>query len=171
MKAIFNRRSVRNYLPKPVSKEDLEQLLRAGMRAPSAGNQQAWEFMVLQEQKDLLALSEIHPYAKMLKEATCAIVVCGNLERSKFDNEFWVQDCSAATQNILLEAYHLGLGTCWCGVYSAEDREKGVHDYLELPQHIIPLSLIAVGHPVSVPEPMDTFRPERIHYGKWKNQK
>lgn len=111
MDTIFNRRCVRSYTEEPVSQADVTQLLKAAMRAPSAGNEQPWEFVVLTQRDTMVKMMEFHPYAKMLQATPCVIVVCANLQRSKFPQyDYWVQDCSAATQNILLEAWDLGLG-------------------------------------------------------------
>lgn len=167
MKEIFQRRSVRKFKPTPLSQETIDQLLKAAMRAPSAGNQQPWEFVVLTDRDVILKIPTFHPHAAMLEQAPCAIVVCGNQERLKFDNDYWVQDCSAATQNLLLEAVHLGLGTVWVGVYPVAEFGKGLRELLELPDHIIPLNIIPVGYPAEIPKPIDTYRAERVHSQGW----
>ena len=165
MKEIFERRSVRQYTEKELSQEVIENLLRAAMRAPSASNHQPWEFVVLRERAQIDRIPEIHPYAQMLKQATCAIVVCGNKQRQP--TEFWVQDCSAATQNLLLEAVHFGVGAVWLGVYPMEERTKAVQELLGLPEYIVPLNVISLGYPAQIPEPIDTYRPEFVHWEKW----
>lgn len=167
MKEIFERRSVRKYLETPISKEHLELLLRAAMRAPSAGNEQPWEFVVMKDRAKMERVLSFHPYAMPLKEANVAIVICGNLKLQKFPDDYWVQDCSAATMNILLEAEHLGLGGVWLGVYPLAERVKGMQELLGLPEHVIPLGITALGYPTVKAEPADTFKPERIHYESW----
>lgn len=168
MKEIFNRRSVRNFTGETIAKDDIIQLLKAAMRAPSAVNQQPWEFIVIEDKSTLAKIMEIHPYAKMLDKVGCAIVVCGNKERFKSQHDYWVQDCSAATQNLLLEIVHLNLGGVWLGVYPNKDRVADIKQLLNLPEYITPLNIVAVGHPSKMPEPIDTFNPDRIHFEGWK---
>lgn len=146
MHEIFKRRSIRKYLDKPVAKEDIDDLLRAAMAAPSAGNEQPWEFIVVDDKNVLKKIADVHPYAKMLYEAPVAIVVCGDLNKEKHKG-FWVQDCSAATQNILLEATDKGLGTVWIGVYPDDTRVKDISNIFGIPSNVIPLSIVAVGYP------------------------
>lgn len=170
MDTIFKRRSIRRYLDKPVPRDLLDKLLKAAMRAPSAGNEQPWEFIVLQSRGALAAASKISPYATPLLQAPLAVVVCGNLERCKFAGEakdYWIQDCSAAIQNMLLEACYLGLGGVWLGIYPEADRVCALSNQLNLPENVIPLSIVSFGYPEETPEPMDTFQADRIHLEKW----
>lgn len=166
MKAIRSRRSIRRFTAEPVPDDAIKTLLEAAMSAPSAGNQQPWEFVVISERAVLDAVPGVHPYAQMCREAQAAIVVCGNLERETHKG-FWVQDCAAATQNILIAAADLELGSVWCGVYPREDRVRGLRKLLELPAHIVPLSLIPLGHPAEKKPPSARFDPARIHVNKW----
>jgi len=166
MNEIFKRRSIRQYLDKEVEKEKVEKLLKAAMAAPSAGNEQPWHFIVIKEREHLNRLAEIHPYASMLKEAPLAVAVCADLNEQKYEG-FWVQDCSAATENILLEAVNLDLGAVWLGVYPAEKRVKDIKEYLELPENVVPLSIISVGYPAGDKPGSGRFKPERVHYGSW----
>ncbi|SIR61431.1 nitroreductase family protein [Halanaerobium kushneri] len=166
MEEIFKRRSIRKYQDKKVEPEKIEKLLEAGVAAPSAGNEQPWHFVVIKDRERLNHLAEIHPYAKMLKEAPLAIAVCADLNKQKYEG-FWVQDCSAATENILLEAVTLDLGTVWIGCHPAEDREKAVSDYLEMPNHFKTLSLIAVGYPAEEKGKVDRLSDDIVHYEKW----
>lgn len=167
MKAILERRSVRSFTSEPVSPQHLQTLLRAAMRAPSARNQQPWEFLVLQNRETLEAITDFHPYAVALKSAPCGILICADRNRVSAHPDTWVMDCSAATQNLLLEAVHLELGAVWLTLHPYPDRLEGVRKLLKLPEHILPLCIVAVGHPEKQPEPMDTFLPERIHYENW----
>lgn len=167
MEAIFKRRSVRKFTSDQISDQDMEKLLKAAMRAPSAGNEQPWEFVVIRDRENMVKVLEFHPYATMLKKADCAIVVCGNLERKKFPEDYWIQDCSAATQNLLLEAVALGLGAVWLGVYPLKERVSGFQKLLGLPDSVIPLNAVALGYPAEIPEPVDSYLPERIHWDKW----
>jgi nitroreductase len=165
---IFNRKSVRNYTSEPVSDEHIEAMLKAAMSAPSAVNYQPWRFVVVTERTELDAMAEFLPYARMLKQAPLAIVVCG--ETTWFEgneNPYWQQDCSAATQNLLLAAEALGLGAVWTGVYPNQDLYPKLHDYLNLPSTVQPFCCIPVGHPAGNEQPKDKWKPENIHYGKW----
>lgn len=166
MKAIRARRSIRRFTSEPVSDDAIKALLEAAMSAPSAGNQQPWEFIVVTDRKILDKIPNVHPYAQMCKQAPAAILVCGNLERDTHRG-FWVQDCSAATQNILVAATEKGLGSVWCGVYPREDRVSGLRKLFELPDHIMPLALIPIGHPAEKKPPSDRFDPARIHRDRW----
>ncbi len=164
LKAIMTRRSVRDFKHDPVSKDDVQVLLKAGMQAPSAKNEQPWHFVVIDDLDLLHAIPEFHPYSKMLLDAPLAILVCSVLDLEKSSA---VQDCSAATQNILLAAHAKGLGAVWLGIYPNEKRVSGVEALLELPEDIYPVSLIAVGHPASQPEPKDRFKEDRVHFNSW----
>jgi nitroreductase len=168
MEAIYRRRSIRKYTKEPVPQEALREFIRAGMNAPSAGNQQPWYFVII-DRRDLLdAIADIHPYAQMLRQAQAAILVCGDLDLERHEG-FWVQDCSAATENILLEIADQGYGGVWLGVYPRNDRVQGIRRLLEIPERVIPFSLIAVGHPAEEKEPKGDFREERIRHNRWKD--
>ena len=167
---ILNRRSVRSYTDQAVSVEDLEQILRAGMAAPSAVNQQLWEFIVITEPKLLKLLGEELPYAKMLLHAHAAIMVCGDVTRSFDQNpksEFWIMDCSAATENILLAVEALGLGAVWTAVYPDAKRVESVRKILSLPESILPLNVIPVGYPAVAESPKDKWNPKAVHWNRW----
>jgi nitroreductase len=167
MSNIFlDRRSIRKYTEKDISKETVEELLRAGMNAPSAGNEQAWAFVVVRDRSVLNRLMEAHPYSGMLKYAKAAIVVCGDLSREKHPG-FWSQDCAAVTENILLAATSLGLGSVWLGVYPLEERTISFSDILSLPDHILPFSLLPLGYPAEKKSPRDNFDASRIHHDRW----
>jgi nitroreductase len=156
------RRSIRKYSQEPVSEEQIRRLLEAAMAAPSANNLQPWHFMVVTERRLLDALANAHPYGKMLLEAPLCIVVCAEPE-----NAHWVQDCSAATENILLAATEMGLGSVWCGVAPSSQREHDVRDILGIPAHMTPLNLVPIGHPAEQKEPRTQFKAERVHRNAW----
>ena len=164
--AIFTRRSIRKYTDRAVADDLVNELLRAAMAAPSAGNEQAWQFIVIRDRSILDAIPKFHPYSAMLKYASVAILVCGDLSREKF-KDCWVQDCSAATQNILLAATAKGLGAVWTAIHPMEDRVAGMRNLLGLPEHIIPLSLIPVGFPAEQPGRADRFDASRVHKDRW----
>lgn len=167
--AILTRRSIRKYKSDQIPDELLEKILRAGMQAPSARNKQPWHFVVVRDREMLNKISDVHPYAYMLKEAPVGIVICGdsNIETTI---DYIVQDCSAATQNMLLAAHDFGLGAVWLGIYPREQRVKALRELLEIPENIIPISMIAVGYPDEKKSYEDRFKPERVHYEKWRKE-
>ncbi len=168
MESIFTRRSIRKYEEKVVEKDKIEKLLRAAMQAPSAGNQQPWEFLVVENKETLGKLSEISPYATMLKEAPLAIIVLSNEEKMKFP-EYWQQDLGAATQNILLEAVELGLGAVWLGVAPLKDREDFIRKIFNLPHNITPFNIIVLGYPKDpqINKFVDRYEENRVHFEKY----
>lgn len=164
--AIITRRSIRKFKSTPIPSELIEKLLRAGMQAPSARNKQPWHFVIVTERDLLDKISVVHPYAYMLKEAPLGILICGD-KNLEITVEYIVQDCSAATQNMLLAAHDFGLGAVWLGIYPREPRIKALRKLLNLPENIIPISMIAVGYPDEIKSPEDRFKPDRVHYNKW----
>ncbi len=166
MKAILTRRSIRKYTAQPVSEETIRELLEAAMSAPSAGNQQPWEFVVINDRKILDEIPQVHPYAQMCRQAPVAILVCGDLQREAHKG-FWVQDCSAATENLLIAVNEKGLGAVWVGVYPREDRVEGLRKLIQLPEHIIPFALIPIGYPAEKKPPGNRFDSARVHNNKW----
>ncbi len=166
MNAILNRKSIRKYKDIKISDEIIEDLLRAAMAAPSAGNEQPWEFIVLRDKEIMKRITEFHPYSTMLLNTDTAIVVCGDVEKERFKG-YWVQDCSAATENILLAAEEKGLGAVWLGIYPMEERITPLKELLNLPESVLPLSIIPVGYPDEQKKAEDRFNRERIHYDKW----
>lgn len=163
---ILTRRSIRKYKKQPIPEEVIEKLLHAGFCAPSAGNQQPWHFVILDDRKILNVIHTFHPSARMLTEADKAILVCGDLHLEKFKG-YWMIDCAAATENILLAGHSLGLGCCWLGLYPREGRVLGMRKLLQLPAHIIPFSLISIGYPAESKPSEERYHNERIHRNKW----
>lgn len=166
MQEIIDRRSVRSYRSDAVTEEQIEHILRAAMAAPSAGSQQPWDFIVVTDRTLLTKITEVHPYSKMLLEAPAAVVVCGNLSREKHA-DYWVQDCSAAVENMLLEATHQGLGSVWLGVHPRQDRVEGLKKLFKLPNPVIPLAVVALGYAKDPPVPVDRFNLDYIHRNEW----
>ena len=164
LETIFVRRSIRKYTEEPVSEADIKALLEAAMAAPSASNRKPWYYVVVTEREMLDRLAEIHPHGKMLFQATLCIAVCGGPTDSE---RFWVQDCSAATENLLLAAAALGLGAVWLGVYPREDRVAAVQRVLGIPEAIAPLNLISIGHPAEEKEPRTQYDEARVHRERW----
>lgn len=166
---IMTRTSIRKFkVDKPIPKDTLETLLKAGMAAPTAVNSQPWAFVAITERSMLDTLQKVSPNYR-LETATAAIVVCGDMSKAlKGDAQaYWVQDCSAATENILLAAHGLGLGAVWCGVYPTADRVKAVSETLKLPENIVPLDVICLGYPDEDPMPKDKWEPTKVHWDKW----
>ena len=166
---IMTRTSIRQYTDEPVSKADIETMLRAGMAAPTAVNRQPWHFVVINSKKKLAELAGDNPRGGMLKKAPLAIVVCGNMDKALpgQGRGFWVQDCSAATENILLAANAIGLGAVWTGLYPDENRAGVVAKVLKLPKTYIPLCTIVIGHPAEQPTPKDKWKPENVSYNEF----
>jgi nitroreductase len=164
---IMTRTSIRQYTNEPVSKADIETMLRAGMAAPTAVNKQPWHFVVVTDKAKLKALSGGR--GRMLEQCAVAIVVCGDMEKAMPGKakEYWIQDCSAATENILLAANALGLGAVWTGVYPMEDRMAAVSKAMKLPETIVPLCTIVIGHPAEQPKPKDKWKPENVSYNEF----
>ena len=169
LEAILTRRSIRAYTDQPVARETVNELLEAAQAAPSASNQQPWHFIVITERGILNEIPTYHPYSQMLRRAPLAIAVCADpgLEVSK---GYWVQDCSAAAQNILLAAHARGLGAVWLGVYPLPDRIAALQRTLALPQEVIPLCLIAIGHPAEKKPRANRFNPARVHQNRWEQK-
>lgn len=166
LQAIYERRSIRKYTNQDVSIDTIKKLLKAAMYAPSARNEQVWDFIVVRDSEKLLKITEVQHYSNMLKEAKVAIIVCCNLKKIKYQG-YWIQDCSAATENILLAAHALGLGAVWLGVYPNSDVVEGVSKIFDLPQQVIPLSIISIGYPAEKRTTKDRYNENVVHYDKW----
>lgn len=163
LKMIYARRSVREYTSEPVEETDIRSLLEAAMAAPSGSDRQPWQFVVVTDRRTLDELAAAHPYGKMIAKAPLAIAVCGDPSVS----EWWVQDCSAATENLLLAAAGLGLGAVWIGCHTRPERERVVRRCLDIPDSIGVLSLIAVGHPAEWPAARTQYGSSKVHRGGW----
>jgi nitroreductase len=166
MNAIFRRRSIRKYTADAVSDDVIKKLLEAGMSAPSAGNQRPWQFVVVKDKATLTKLADVSPYAKMTAHAAAAILVCGDLEREAHKG-FWVQDCSAATENMLIEVEDQCLGAVWLGIYPREDRVQSIRQLLQIPEQVIPFALIPVGYPAETKVTPSRYDASRVHYERW----
>jgi nitroreductase len=166
MEAILSRRSIRKYIKKPISNEIVKELLEAGMSAPSAGNEQPWNFIVIKDPKILKKIPSFHNHAHMLNDASLAILVCNDKHLEKH-GEMWIQDCSAATENILLAVNAKGLGAVWLGIYPREERIDGMRKLLDIPEHIVPFSLVSIGYPAEKKPQANRYDASRIHQNKW----
>lgn len=162
MNSIFKRKSVRKYQNREVETEKIERILRAAMAAPSAGNQQPWEFYVVKNKEVLKGLSKVSPYASCAEEAPIAIVVCYK-EDVRF-KEYVEQDLGACSQNILLQAEEENLGAVWLGIAPLKDRMDGVRSVLNLESNIHAFSIIPIGYPLKEEKAKDRYDEDRIHY-------
>lgn len=165
MQAILTRRSIRKYTSQAISDEMINELLKAAMSAPTAGNQ-PWHFVVIRSREVLEAFTKFHPHAEMLKQASVAIAVVGDPTVETLKGR-WLLDCAAATENVLIAANALGLGACWVGVYPVEERIQGLKELLGMPEYVIPLSMVSLGYPAETKDPPARFKIERIHHERW----
>lgn len=166
---IMTRTSIRAYQDRDVEDAKVETLLRAAMAAPSAGNKQPWKFVVVKDKNTLHEISANLHTMRTAEHAPLAIVVCGDMENTfpEDGRDYWVEDASAATENLLLAAHGLGLGAVWCGIYPMSERVAFLKKLLDLPENIVPLNVIPIGYSAEAPEPRDKWKPENIHYEKW----
>lgn len=166
---IMSRTSVRAYTDKPVTAETIDTLLRAAMAAPTAGNKQPWRFVVITDKTILTSISENFRTMTMAKDAAAAVIMCGDLTAT-FDGDardYWIEDVSAASENLLLAAHAVGLGAVWCGIYPQTARVELFSKMLNLPDHVVPMACICIGYPVAETTPKDKWKPEYIHYNTW----
>lgn len=168
LSCIMTRTSVRDYSDRQVDDSTINRILRAGMAAPTAANQQPWQFVVITEQNLKDSITAAFEYTKMVEHCSFAVVVCGDMD-NLFTGDlpvggFWVEDCSAASENMLLAAHALGVGGVWCGIYPLKEREKKLRTILNLPANLTPLNVLAFGYPAQHPTPKDKWQPAKIHY-------
>ena len=164
LETLFTRRSIRKYTDQPIADADVETMLKAAMLAPSANNRQPWQFIVVKQPEHLKAVADMHPYGKMAAQAALAIVVCGTVA----EPEYWIQDCAAATENLMLAARALGIGSVWCGLHPLEDRKTPFKEYFRIPEGVEPFALIVLGYPAQpFSEAGTRVQPSRVHYEQW----
>lgn len=168
---IMTRTSVRSYSDKEIGEEQVDTLLRAAMAAPTAGNKQPWRFVVINDKAILGTISERFNTMTMAKEASIAVVMCGDTTATfpGDGRDYWVQDVSAASENLLLAAHAMGLGAVWCGIYPIPERVEQFSTMLKLPSEIIPMACICVGYPDGQTVPKDKWKPDYIHYNVWNS--
>lgn len=167
MNEIFTRRSIRKFTDQPVTQEQVDCILRAGMQAPSAGNQQPWEFIVVTDRSALVRLSDMSPYSKPVAGSAVTLVLLGNFSNLKFASA-WQQDMAAAAQNILLEATHLGLGAVWIGAANTESSIVFLRDLYSFPENVKPFALIAIGYPDGQQNVfVDRYQAQKVHQGTY----
>lgn len=166
IEAILTRRSMRKYTGQPLEQGELKLIIKAGFYAPSAHNKQPWHFVVLKDPDMLEKIANEHQYAKMLPQAGCAIIVCGDKEKEGLPG-FLIEDCSAAIENMLLAAHGLGLGAVWCGLHPVTKLTKMISRHLGLPSGIIPVGMVVVGHGAEVRDTPDRYDESKVHFDKW----
>lgn len=166
LEAIHTRRSIRQYEDRPVPAETVERLLAAAMMAPSARNAQPWHFVVIDDRATLDHIAEINLNAEMARRARLAILVCADLSL-ELSAGYWVVDCAAATQNMLLAAHALGLGAVWTGIYPRQERMETIGNLAGLPRYVKAHSLIVIGYPAEHRASEERYRPERVHRNRW----
>lgn len=166
MKTIYERRSIRKYTDESVSDDEILKIVKAGMNAPSAGNEQPWHFILVNDRTLMNRIQKVHPHSAMLAEAKWAVIICCDTVLEKHEG-FWIQDCSAAVENMLLEITDMGLGSVWLGVYPRQERIDGIRNIFGLPGNIIPFAVLPVGHPGESKPANDKLDKTRIHLNKW----
>ena len=167
---LLSRRSIRKYTGEKIDEEVIRSMIKAGMYAPSANNRRPWHFIIVDEREILDKIMKVHPYSSMLSEASHAVIVCGD-EKLENGPGYYVIDCSAATQNILLAAHALGYGAVWLGVEPRSERKNAIRQIFGLPDHIHPVSIISIGVPVKIPEKIPSrFEPEKIRKNRWESK-
>ena len=169
LEAIMTRRSVRKFTAQDVSESEVEVVLRAAMAAPSASNERPWRFVVVRDRERLDRLSKSTPFAGALASAPVGIVVAADRAGMKYPG-FWVIDCAAAIENMLLAAHASGLGGVWIGVHPIKPFAWNVGRVVGLPRRVMPHSLVALGHPVSAPGPVDRFEDAWVHADEWASR-
>lgn len=170
METIYKRRSVRKYAETPVTDAQVKQIIRAGMAAPSAKNSQEWVFIVLREPEIYKTFSEVHVNAFAMKTAQAAILVCADLSKEQDPGQgWWIQDCSAAMENMLLEATDLGLGSLWLGVHPKPERIACLKEVCKLPEGIEPLGIVALGEPTKDRPAIDRYLEAQVFLDTYGN--
>jgi nitroreductase len=165
--AILTRRSIRKYTSQKIDQDLVDKIIKAGMYAPSAVNKQPWHFIVFTDRKSMKEIMNVHQSSAMLAEAQTAILICYD-ENLQHDDGYGAVDCSNATQNMLLAAHALGIGACWIGIYPRQNRMEALHTIFGLPQHVKAFAVIALGYPDEKKQVAQRYKPERIHFEKWK---
>lgn len=166
LSAIMDRRSIRKFEDRPVEREKLEAILRAAMQSPTGKNSQCWEFLVIEDEADRLAVTKMSPFAQCAKNAKALILTMVNMQRADPDVPVWIQDMAAASMTMLTQAELEGLGATWLGMYPFQERLDAAREYFRLPEHLIPFSVIALGYKLKEKPAEDRYDPAKVHWGK-----
>jgi nitroreductase len=169
MNAVLTRMNVRSYTDRAVSPACVRKLLQAAMAAHSAGDERPWHFVVIEDSITRERIAAFHPLADIVLQAPVAILVCGDQTLQKHSG-FWVQDCAAATEHILIEAQAMGLGAMWLGIYPVEGRVQNFRKLLDLPSHVVPFALTPVGYPAEQNAPQCRYDESRVHFDRWQGR-
>lgn len=168
---IFKRRSVREFKDKSIDDTLIKFILEAAMQAPSANDNQPWSFVVITQKEKLLEVSKELKYGNIIKQAPCAILVCGNPRVNDTVDEFWVQSCSAATENLLIALTEIELGGVWLGIYPREKRIEIMRRVLKVPENIYPFSLVVLGYPESFSPSVCKYESEKVYFNRWDKER
>lgn len=163
MNSIFTRRSIRNFTEERVEDRQIENILRAGMQAPSAHNFQPWEFIVVRDREVKIAISTMSPHARLARKADTLIILLANMNKVAKEDIWWQQDMSACTQNMLLQIVEEGLGGVWLGFYPVQERIKAIKELFDLPEYMMPFSVIAIGYSEKRNEYIDRYNQDKVH--------
>ncbi|MHA1906978.1 MAG: nitroreductase family protein [Candidatus Thorarchaeota archaeon] len=166
LEALYTRRSIRKYRMSDIPDEIVQKVLRAAMSAPTSGNQRPWQFVVVRDREKMENLIEAYPYAKMLRDVPVAIMVCFDKDREKYE-ERWQLDCANATLNMLLAIHGLGFGGLWLEVFPIQERVKMIQDFFGMPDTIVPLAIVPIGHPAEKKPAEDRYEESLVHYDSW----
>ena len=166
MKAILERRSIRKYTDEKIAIEDIKEILKAAMQAPSAGNSQPWEFIVVDDKELFERVKKVHKYSFMLSSASHGIVVCATPDK-EIHKGYWPQDCAAAVENMLIKAQDMGIGAVWLGIYPEEDRVVGLREIFNIDENIVPFAIVSLGYPDEEKKFDDRYDEAKIHYNMY----
>lgn len=168
IQCIMTRTSVRDYTDRPIAKETLDTILKAGMAAPTAMNKQPWQFVVVDDAKLRSQMADALEYGDNIRKCNLAIVMCGDMSLAADgqNRDYWIQDLSAATENVLLAAQAVGVGAVWCGIYPIQQRVDAIRELLNLPSDWIPLDIVALGYPSAPTTPKEKWNPQKVHYNR-----
>lgn len=162
----MDRRSIRRFEDRPVEREKVEAVLRAAMQSPSGKNSQCWEFLVIEDETDRIAVTQMSPFAQCAKNAKALILVMVNADRADPNVPVWIQDLSAASMSMLIQAELEGLGATWLGMYPFQERLDAAREYFGLPEHLTPFSIIAMGYKQKEKPAEDRYDPDKVHWGR-----
>lgn len=162
---ILTRASVRQYSDKKVEQGKIDIILKAAMAAPSGMNKQPWEMLVVTDKQKLKSVAEVAPNARYSQNAPLVIIVCGDKNVSE---KLWMQDCCAVTENVLLAVHALDLGAVWCMAYPSQEIISGIQKLFDLPENVVPLSIIPIGYPLEKQQPKQKYDVKKIHKNGWK---
>ena len=170
MKSIMERRSIRSFQERPIEKEKIENILRAGMQAPSAKDCRCWEFLIVTKEEDKKNISKMSEYGMCAAEAGAVIIPLVNFHLTNPEELWWVEDMSAATQTMLIQIEEEGLGGTWLGMYPLMDRVKKLKEYFNLPDHILPFAMIACGYKAKNKPAEDRWDEKKIYWGSYETE-